>query len=108
MKFINKLKKHGLAVPPTTRLIKINGTNYIALTDLSKFGDVQSRYLDDVIKLIGVKEGLRIEKFVDEQTKKARELGIEIRGDTWEYIIDTKQKRAYAFILDLASQKFFI
>ncbi|MDD5148791.1 MAG: hypothetical protein PHH08_04990 [Candidatus ainarchaeum sp.] len=108
-----KLKAGGYSVLPTIRLVEINGTKFVALTDLSKFGDVQlkravlpSIWARDFsyIRSIGISEK-EIKKMltqITEENKRAEmEFGISL-SDSWEIIIDTKNKTIKAFILDLS------
>ncbi|MFA4855593.1 MAG: hypothetical protein WC634_03350 [archaeon] len=95
-----QLKRLGLAVPPTIRLVEINGKKYVALTDLSKFGQIQTKDEEDVYLLLGKERGNEMKSYTKSQNERAAEAGIVLR-DCWEYVIDPQQKTARAFILDL-------
>jgi len=105
------LKKLGLSVPPTVRLVEHSGEKYILMTDLTKFGDLQLKYGDQVLHARGIIPEIDLELAIG--TKKANEIydqlqrenaiaakhGIQI-GDGWEIIVNTKTKTARAFIID--------
>ena len=102
-----RLRSKGFPVPPTARLVESKGVKYVALTDLSRFGDIQTKHLTDVGDILGEKEFLRLNKMTLEMTMRARrDAGIEL-ADSWEYVIDTKKRTVRAFILDLGAQNYF-
>lgn len=110
-KIFQKLKAAGYHVPPTIRLVRINDKKYLALTDLSKLGDLQiavkSRHNLDLLKgtLPGIEEK-EITKALDlikkENERARKEFGIKLH-DSWELIVNNKNKTVKPFILDLGT-----
>ena len=97
-----QLKAKGYPVPPTIRLVKIGGREYVALTNLSKFGDVQTKNLAQVKEALGARTTEEIQQYLKAQAAKAAaEEKIDL-SDSWEFIINTRKKTVRAFILDLA------
>ena len=102
-----RLRENGFPVPPTTRLVEIKGTKYLAITDLAKFGDMLTKDLLKVEKVLGETKMLELNRARLDLTQKARnELGIELT-DSIEYIIDSKNKTVKMFILDLGAESYF-
>lgn len=99
-KIFQNLRKKGYHVLPTTRLVEVNGQKYVAVTNLRKPGNIltDSRYR--IGKLAGEKALEKVDKYVEEETKKALEEGIDIL-DAWEYVYDRKTRKVKAFIQDL-------
>lgn len=100
-----KLRKQGFHVPPTIRLIEIKGKKYVAITDLTRFGDVRTKVLEFAEKYAErsgfAKEAAeKVRQYVELETAEAKKSGLDI-NDAWEFVIDTKGKKITAFILDL-------
>lgn len=83
------------------RLVNIRGKKYVALTDLSKFGDTQTKTFA-YLKGFGVKsaEIERVREFTQAVNKKAESEGRSLY-DAWGYVVDIKSGKVHAFILDL-------
>jgi len=83
---------------------------YVALTDLSKFGDAQFKYgglengahtacREKLAEIIGKEKADEIHNQILQETIRAGKEGIDLH-DAWEVIVNTKNKTAKAFILD--------
>ncbi|MFA6064796.1 MAG: hypothetical protein WCW44_02910 [archaeon] len=108
---LKTLRINGYSTPPTIRLIERNGKTYVALTDLTKYGDVQIKYPrkfsisdhfvgEKLVALVGKKEAEKVVEKIKQETSSAwKTLGIHLE-DSWEIIINTKTKTARAFIID--------
>ncbi len=105
-KTFQKLKKNGFHVPSTIRIAEINGEKHVALTDLTKIGDLRAKSFS-LAKRIAEKFGIEgnaieeVKQYVEKETNGAKELGLDL-NDAWEFLIDTKEKKITAFILDLS------
>lgn len=103
---MQRLKRKGYHVPPTARLVEVNGEKFLALTDLRKFGNVQTKNVTKVMMLvetgkIGKESFKEAQKTIAEETERAKQdENIDLQ-DSWEFVIDTKKKTVRAFILDL-------
>ncbi len=107
-KMFQNLRAKGYPVPPTIRVVEINGEKHLALTDLRKFGDLQTMNKNNVFvffKKRGLERSQEIKSaldYVDVMTKRASEEdGIDIT-ESWEYVIDTKKNTLMVFVLDLS------
>ena len=107
--FFQKLKKEKLPVPPIVWLVDLNGKKHLALSDLSKLGDMQVKYegrraleieLEGIISRGQVEE---VAKVIENYNEKARALGLEVK-DGWEIIIDVEKKTLKPFILDITDK----
>lgn len=95
------LKKAGYHTPPTIRLVEMKGEKYLALSDLTKFGDMQTDDFE-VVKKFTNRELKDIKKYVKKENQKAeKELGLYLK-DSWEYVINSKTKTVWAFIIDVS------
>jgi hypothetical protein len=118
--------KNLVGLPPTSRLVEVKGVKYVAVTDLSKFGDVQLKYslrrsgkhcpvtildasgkgryildVDFVDSFIGKDKREFLEQRMQELTLRAsKEHNMDI-SDSWELVIDSKNRTARAIILDV-------
>ncbi|GEM_PF-3594359 len=98
------LKQKGFLVPQTVRLVKIRGKKYVALTDLSRFGDIQTKFHRLLSLYIGAGKAQTLIDYTRGQNQKAKaELGINIE-DSWEFVIDSKTRTAKPIILDLTDE----
>ncbi|MDD5163243.1 MAG: hypothetical protein PHD95_03485 [Candidatus ainarchaeum sp.] len=103
-----RLRANGFSVPPTIRLVQIYGKKYVALTDLSKLGDLQFKHGFNNnrhhLRALGIPEEeiSRTIEHIASENQRARELGIKLE-DSWELIVDTKNKNIKPFILDLGA-----
>lgn len=100
-----RLKKKSFHVPPTVRMVEIKGEKYIALTDLTIFGDIRSKefhWAKKIAENFGIEEKAieKVRQYVEKETAEAKKLGLGL-DDAWEFLIDTKRRRVNAFILDL-------
>ncbi|MBN2067625.1 MAG: hypothetical protein JW744_04110 [Candidatus Diapherotrites archaeon] len=99
------LKKKGFHVPPEIRMVEIKGEKYVALTDLAKFGSVRAgafAWAKTIAEKFGIKKQAieEVREYVERETGEAKKLGFDL-NDAWEFLIDTKGKKIYAFIIDL-------
>lgn len=100
-KIFQRLKRKGYHVPPTIRLVEIEGRKYLALTDLTKFGKVLTKWENRMESYAGRKAMEEAEAYVTEENARAlKEERLKL-GDSWEYVLDSKTKKVRAFILDL-------
>jgi len=102
-KVFMELKKMGLPVPPTLRLVRIKGKYYIAMTDLYKFGDTFVKVISDLPKEVSETKKAELLKKVDSFTEDTRKKGIRL-WDSWEYVYNSKTGELSAFIIDLGNR----
>ena len=103
-KLFHRLKEKGYPVPPTVRLVNIRGKEYVALTDLTKFGDLllKSPSINDLERFLGAKKSKVLMDKMTALSEKAITQGLaKSLFDSWEVVVDTKKKTAHTFILDL-------
>ncbi len=111
-KVLGVLKRKGYPVPPTFRLVERKGQKFVAMTDLTVFGDMIVKYLPknnvmhswfmENLKIsIGEKKANLVINNIQKLIEKAKfETGLDI-SDAFEIVVDTKKKSARAFVVDV-------